>query len=945
MSICVAPLIVLELRFRTQLVINKLPHYHGAHWSALFRDTLRPFLPSSLSMAGAGIWVQTVNSGILHYEQGETIHVGLTLPARSMEAVAAMVADFNSLTTQGGHFQPGRTVALESVNCRITGEVWKPESSTCLSEELLMPEINRLSSLDRFSILFYSPLRMPRPKGWKTEGHHYCDEDFFFTGDNKLAGNNKGGSGSLPVAHFIQKLRIIEEVVTEDVTNREVNTEEIPAEEVANEEVTAEEVTVECDALKITGGALTWLDVSYGVDMAKTIGGVVGKITVMGPPTMEVARRLVVGQYTGAGKNAVFGFGFYAIPELDGVGKIAPLSRGTSLFSRAFSVESLRNTLDRLPNSSPGPDMLTVEDAKKAGDIYLKALGESLSNETYRQGASMKYRLPKDDGTYREIYVQNVTDRLVYKAAADHLAPAVDTLMSDSSYAYRRGFNRKGAAIALQEELKKEDTVGIKADISAFFDSVNIDTLGCILDGLFPAEPLIRLVMKSLKEAGQAGIKGLPQGNPLSPALSNLYLTAFDREMEREGFRLIRYGDDFAVFFRGGGQQSEGIEKVKASLARLGLQLKAEKTVEIKKGISLKFLGYLITSDDIVEAPKEKDGEDYEWAPVFKEEWLAGIPVYLSSICRGAYSNGPSLIVQLADDQKEEIPWSRIGRIVVVGRSPFSGGVVYRAIREEIPVTFIDIMGRSKGHVLSESYEMPEIVSLQSDYSKDEQYCLSFARVIISAKINNSYVILRRNSIDSKELKNLSRKAENAEDADTLRGYEGAAAKIYFGEFAKLAAPFEFNGRTYRPPDGPVNVMLSLGYTLLYNRLAAVVRDKGYNPRLGFFHKGRGTHAALASDLMEELRHIPERIVLSLIHRGEIRQQDFSTVQRKGVQLCRLGGDGFRKYIHRFEATMATKASYHGSEKMSYNAYLDEMAANLKRSLKMKIPYKALRID
>ena len=206
-------------------------------------------------------------------------------------------------------------------------------------------------------------------------------------------------------------------------------------------------------------------------------------------------------------------------------------------------------------------------------------------------------------------------------------------------------------------------------------------------------------------------------------------------------------------------------------------------------------------------------------------------------------------------------------------------------------------------------------------------------------------VLLRRNNIESKELRELEIKSLSAESIDSLRGYEGTAARIYFSEFAHLVEPFAFRGRVYHPPDGPVNVMLSLGYTMLYNRIATMLKDKGFNARIGFYHKGRGAHNALASDLLEELRHIVERIVLSLIHLNEISASDFSVIKRKNTDVCRMEGEGFRKYVRRFEKTMAQKASYYGGGKMSYNAYLDEMAGSLKRSFKLNIPYKAMRID
>jgi len=297
------------------------------------------------------------------------------------------------------------------------------------------------------------------------------------------------------------------------------------------------------------------------------------------------------------------------------------------------------------------------------------------------------------------------------------------------------------------------------------------------------------------------------------------------------------------------------------------------------------------------------------------------------------------------DDTEEKIPWNRLNRMVIAGRSPFSGGVVYRAVKEDVPVTFIDIMGRARGHLFPEYHEMPEMLSLQEKYRKDKEFCLSFAKEIISAKIHNSTVLLQRNGMDVEDMKEIQERLKEAKDVDSLRGYEGAASKAYFAKLAHLVAPFEFKSRVYHPPDGPINTILSLGYSVLYNRIATALKDSGFNARFGFFHQGRGSHCALASDLMEELRHIIERVVLSLIHLGELKPDDFTVRKKKEIDICRIGGEGFRKFVHRFEKTMAVSTSYGSTERMSYNAYIDEMTAGLKRSLRLGIPYKALRID
>jgi len=912
----------LDLCFRVLSPIDNLPHFHGAHISALFRHLLKPYLPKGETLSSALITPVPVETGILSFSEGETFHVGLSYPKKYHEIIISILKELSGQTPlktplTDGHFVPGKTIILEDVICRITNDAITNKTPHYLTFDLIEEEIELLGSLEGFSLLFYTPLRLVRPKGIKASGHRFCDDMFFFETEQ----------GIDPIAHIIH-----------GIENR------LSKYGYSIPEKTDSKETHEWD-LKITDGGLIWIDCPYGYNPVKTIGGVTGKIKITGKCTRNQAITLVMGQYTHLGKNTAFGFGAYIIPEVTGVKKIKPLSRGKNLLERALEIKSLENALSRLPNSSPGIDGISVTDVKKAGISFLERLKKDVLSGAYTQGELKRFKIPKDDGKFRDIYVQCVSDRLIHKAIADYLAPVIDRLLLNSAWAYRKGFNRMGAAEALSRAISEGYTEGIKADIATFFDSVNIEKLSCILEGLFPYEPVTGFIKELIEHFTIKGIKGLPQGSPLSPVLSNLYLTCFDRDMEKQGFMLIRYSDDFVILSKDNIPKDTLIERVQKSLKRLDLTLKEEKVLEVCHENPIRFLGYLVSKDGITEKEKDEDKDDEQWLPVFRDDWIDGQPVYLTSLIKGAYSDGADLIVKSGEKTSEKIPWNTISRLVVAGRAPVSGGLIYRALKEEIPVVFIDVLGRQRGSLYPEYKEMPDIAGLQSVFAKDKDFILSFAKEIISAKIHNSYVLLKRNGIDSQELKELEKKALDAQSIDSLRGYEGTAARIYFSEFAHLVMPFEFKGRVYHPPDCPVNVMLSLGYTLLYNRISSMLKNRGFNTRLGFYHKGRGAHNALASDLMEALRHIVERIVLSLIHLKEITKDDFTLTKKKEVDMCRMEGEGFRKFIKRFEKTMAQKASYHGGEKMSYNAYLDEMADSLRRSFKLNIPYKALRID
>jgi CRISPR/Cas system-associated endonuclease Cas1 len=127
--------------------------------------------------------------------------------------------------------------------------------------------------------------------------------------------------------------------------------------------------------------------------------------------------------------------------------------------------------------------------------------------------------------------------------------------------------------------------------------------------------------------------------------------------------------------------------------------------------------------------------------------------------------------------------------------------------------------------------------------------------------------------------------------------------------------------------------------------VAATLNDKGFNAREGFFHIARGRHAALASDLIEPLRHIADRIVLALIHQGEITPAYFDRQEHGGQFIWRMNGKGFRTFIGRYEWTMASSFTPHKGRKMSYNEWLDETVECLKRAVRFDLPYEPLRIS
>jgi len=99
---------------------------------------------------------------------------------------------------------------------------------------------------------------------------------------------------------------------------------------------------------------------------------------------------------------------------------------------------------------------------------------------------------------------------------------------------------------------------------------------------------------------------GIPQGNPFSPLLSNLYLIPFDREVGRQGWHLVRYADDFCLFANYPHDLFLDAGAVEGILAKLGLKLSRDKTESFTVKDSLDFLGYRVGREEKASASRNQ---------------------------------------------------------------------------------------------------------------------------------------------------------------------------------------------------------------------------------------------------------------------------------------------------------------------------------------------------
>jgi group II intron reverse transcriptase/maturase len=216
----------------------------------------------------------------------------------------------------------------------------------------------------------------------------------------------------------------------------------------------------------------------------------------------------------------------------------------------------------------------------------------------YRAEAILGVEIPKGNGKTRMLGVPTVKDRLLQQAATQVLAQHYEQGFSENSYGFRPQKSARQAVGKALEYIHEGNTYIVDIDLKNFFDEVD----HCLLLNLLYQKVKCRATLKLVRQWLRAPIriggklhkrrKGVPQGSPLSPLLSNILLNELDKELKVKGLQFVRYADDFSIYCKSKSIATYTMKKVTEFLrTKLHLIINEEKS-GIRKPVQFTLLGF-----------------------------------------------------------------------------------------------------------------------------------------------------------------------------------------------------------------------------------------------------------------------------------------------------------------------------------------------------------------
>ncbi len=248
-----------------------------------------------------------------------------------------------------------------------------------------------------------------------------------------------------------------------------------------------------------------------------------------------------------------------------------------------------------------GVDKMSVEDFEKRAELLLSIIQKKLKAGQYKFKPARRVYIPKPGSSKkRGLGIPVVMDRIVSQSINLAFMDIFSIEFTSSNFGFQRGKSQHQAIRKMRDIIVNGYEWCASIDLKCFFDEIPHGLILKLIRRKIRDERLVTLIARALKagvmEDGEfkKTTKGVPQGSPLSPILSNIVLNELDHELEKRGHKYCRWADDFLIFLKSERAAKRVMEGITRYLeVELELHVNREKS-DVMQTKRATFLGFQI---------------------------------------------------------------------------------------------------------------------------------------------------------------------------------------------------------------------------------------------------------------------------------------------------------------------------------------------------------------
>ena len=600
--------------------------------------------------------------------------------------------------------------------------------------------------------------------------------------------------------------------------------------------------------------------------------------------------------------------------------------------------------------SGYGSDFMRFDEFEVFLPQNRKTLLNNLAAGRYSPHPVLLFERLKSTGKLRVLAKYTNIDIFILKNIADALYDFVSPQFSEACHAYRRDHGTLTAIDRIRYFAEQGCEFLVECDVRNYFDSINHGILIKQLNALIPDRRIVNIIKKYLVAPREYDDrieklnKGIVQGSPLSPLLSNIYLSGLDNFCTEKSWQYVRYADNMYFVTNNRADAEVILRTVRDRLrTEYKLQLNYQKSgiYDITKR---KMLGYCLKrlpngQVDCIRQQRQvaKAYPSWQHHAIGKKDDL----YYLLE--DGILTKRDYTLFFENDTFVSPIPLHTVESLNVFANITFNSRFFENILKCNIPLHFHNKFGDCLGHLVptqhvARSETMLRQTSIYENLPERRRYALAIEK----ASLHNMtsvllYYLYRKHDIrlDTAvtRMRAYTKRLNACKTPADMLLIEARARKLYYNtlNFVIGQPGFCFIQRSRRPPEDPINALISFGNTVLYNRCSDLIHKTSLDCRIAFVHASNHRDESLNLDIADIFKPIiVDRVILSLINRQQINANDhFEEMPEGGIYLSK---EGKKIFIQEFQYKLNSLISYKGN-RISYEYLITLEIRSLLRSI------------